>query len=201
MPSRELAFKINYLKCGGVVPPELRRLLATGLSILVRNKNVFFALIVTISGLKLFLSAIVPASFDLRDTVMLVSSGRAPVGPWLALYPPLYDQTASNIAQLGVWWLASPSSMDFGLRLVSVLFRLPVFAFDLGTAVVLYYTGKRMASANEGRLASLVWFVNPFTLFSIELLGVPDIAATFLLVVAFSLFVSRRFVLGGAFLA
>jgi len=162
---------------------------------------VFLALIVMIAVLKLFLSAIVPASFDLRDTITLVSSGRAPVGPWLALYPPLYDQTASNFTQLGVWWLASPSSMDFNLRIISTLFRLPVFAFDLATAVVLYYVGKRMASANEGRLASLIWFVNPFTLFGIELLGVPDIVATFLVVVAFSLFISRRIVLGGAVLA
>ena len=175
--------------------------MATNLSILIRNRNAFLTLIVVIAALKLLLSAIAPASFELRDTITLVSSGRAPIGPWLALYPPLYNQTASNFSQLGVWWLAPPPSMDFNSRTISILFRLPVFAFDLATAVVLYYVGKRMASANEGRLASLIWFVNPFTLFSIELLGVPDIVATFLVLVAFSLFISRRFALGGVVLA
>lgn len=174
--------------------------MATKLSLL-RNRNAFLTLFVVIAALKLLLSAIVPASLELRDTIMLVSSGRASIGPWLALYPPLYNQTASNFTQLKAWWLATPPSMDFNLRMISLLFRLPVFTFDLTTAVVLYYVGKKMASANEGRLASLIWFANPFTLFSIELLGVPDVVATFLVVVAFSLFISRRIMLGGVVLA
>jgi uncharacterized membrane protein len=87
--------------------------------------------------------------------------------------------------------------MDTNMLMISLLFRLPVFAFDLATAVVLYYTVKRLASPIEGRLASLVWFVNPFSMFAIELLGVPDVAATFLVILAFGFLVSQRPILSG----
>ncbi len=74
-----------------------------------------------------------------------------------------------------------------------------MFVLDLAIAIILYYLAKRMASAVEGRLACLVWFANPLCFFGIELLGVPDIAATFLVTVALALLLSRRAVLGGRF--
>jgi hypothetical protein len=90
--------------------------------------------------------------------------------------------------------------MNSILEQISLLFRLPVLAFDVATAIVLYFVGKRMASPVEGMLASLLWFMNPYSLFSIELLGVPDVAATFLLVIAFWMAISDRHFLSGLFL-
>lgn len=179
---------------------ESRLTLPIRLSALVYNRNAFLAFVIIVSALKLFLSAIAPASYDLRDIIKLLSSGQAPVGPWLALYPPLYGQSASDFTQLQAWWLASPPTMGFDFRLISLLFRLPIFAFDVATAIIVYYLATRLASPVEGRLASLIWFANPLSVLSIELLGVPDVVATFLVVVAVSLMISRRPLLSGAFL-
>ena len=87
--------------------------------------------------------------------------------------------------------------MDLSMQLISLLFRLPIFIFDLATAIALYYAGKTMASPIEGRLASLIWFANPLSLLSIELLGVPDVVPTFLVLVAVILLISRRPLLCG----
>jgi hypothetical protein len=179
---------------------QSRFVLLGSVSILVRNRNVFLALMLIISALKLVFSLIVPASYDLRDIIMLFGSGHNPVGPWIALYPPLYNQSAYTLGQLAAWSSTTPSSMSFSLRLVSLLFRLPVFAFDVATATALYYAGKRMGSAVGGRWASLLWFVNPYSLFSIELLGVPDVVATFLIVMTFLFLISNRHVVAGVFL-
>ena len=148
--------------------------------------------------MKLFLAAIEPASFDLRDIIQFPGPRHNPLGPWIALYPPLYNHWA-NSTQIAIWVL-SPPSVDGSLVLTSLSFRLPVFVLDLAIAIILYYLAKRMASAVEGRLACLVWFANPLCFFGIELLGVPDVAATFLVTVALALLLSRRAVLGGAVL-
>ena len=166
------------------------------ISVLVRNRTVFLAVITFVSAAKLVLSAVEPASFDIRDTIALISSSRNPLGPWIGLYPPLYAHF-TNSTQLQTWLLTPPPSMDANMQLISLLFRLPVFAFDLATTVVLYYTAKGLASPIEGRLASLVWFVNPFSMFGIELLGVPDVVATFMVALAFGLLVSQRPILSG----
>ena len=156
----------------------------------------FIACAITIALLKIFLSAVEPASFDLRDIVKLAGSPHSPIGPWIALYPPLYGQTGSSLSGLQPWITQPPS-----MQPISLLFRLPVFAFDVATAIVLYYVAKKTASQIEGRLVFLLWFANPFSLFSIEFLGVPDVAATFFVVLAFWLFVSRRPLYGGVALA
>jgi len=166
------------------------------ISVIIHNRDVFLAVMTVISAAKLLLSAIEPASFDIRDTIALNSSYRNPLGPWIALYPPLYGHI-TNSTQLQTWLFTPPPNMDVNMQLTSLLFRLPVFAFDLATAVVLYYTVKKLASPTEGRLASLVWFLNPFSMFAVELLGVPDVVATLLIVVAFGLLVSRRPILSG----
>ena len=166
------------------------------ISILVTNRNVFLAVVTIVSAVKLVLSAIEPASFELRDIIGLATSTRAPIGPWVALYPPLYGHI-TNSTELQAWMLTPPPGMGVGMQVTSLLFRLPVFVFDLATAVLLYYTVKRMTSPIEARLASLVWFVNPYSLFGIELLAVPDAAATFLVVLTFSLLILNRPVLGG----
>jgi len=87
------------------------------------------------------------------------------------------------------------------MQLTSLLFRLPIFGLDLCITVVLYYIVKKRASEVEARLASLIWFMNPYSFLSIELLGVPDILATFFVVLVFAMLVLRRPVLSGVFLA
>ena len=79
-----------------------------GLSILVRNRNAFLAFISVVSAAKLFLSAIAPASLDLRDTTRLMVSGHAPLGHWIILYPPLYNQMIANSTQLQLWSVTAP---------------------------------------------------------------------------------------------
>lgn len=170
------------------------------ISILIRNRNVFLTVLIVIGALKLVLSAIAPASFELRDIILLVGSGRGPVGPWIALYPRLYEQTPSVLEQLRVWWLAPPFGMNRMLEQISLLFRLPVFAFDVATAMALYFVGKRMASTVEGMLASLLWFINPYSFFSIELLGVPDVVVAFSMVMVLWMAISDRHLLSGLFL-
>ena len=149
-----------------------------------------------VSAAKFVLSAIEPASFDIRDIIGLAGSSRNPVGPWIALYPPLYIQFA-NATQLQSWLLTPPSSIGANGLLISLTFRLPVLAFDLATAVILYCTAKRLASPTEGRIASLIWLANPFSLFCIELVGVPDVVATFLVLLAFGLLVHQRPIFSG----
>jgi len=170
------------------------------ISMLIRSRNAFLTVMMAMGALKLILSAISPASFDLRDMIAMVASGHFPVGPWILLYPRLYNQTPSALEQLKVWSLAAPPGLSSMLLQVSLLFRLPVFAFDVSTAIALYFVGKRMASPVEGMLASLLWFINPYSLFSIELLGVPDVAATFLMVMALWMAISERHFLSGLFL-
>src|SRR5208337_2053498 len=106
------------------------------LSIFIRNRNAFLLLVGVVAALKLVLSAVAPASFDLRDIIMLAASGHAPIGPWIALYPPLYNQTASNINQLESWPLTASLGSDPSITQLSLLFRLPVFLFDLATMIV-----------------------------------------------------------------
>src|SRR5208283_3596116 len=114
----------------------------------------FLVVVTIVSAVKLVLSAIEPASFDIRDIIGLISSHRGPLGPWIALYPPLYGQI-TNSTQLQAWLLTPPPSMDTNMQMLSLLFRLPVFALDLATAVVLYCTVKRLTSPVEARIASL----------------------------------------------
>ncbi len=87
------------------------------------------------------------------------------------------------------------------MQLTSLLFRLPIFGLDLGIAVALYYIVKKMASVFEARLASLVWFMNPYSFLSMELLGVPDVLAAFFVVLVFAMLILRRPILSGVFLA
>ncbi len=162
------------------------------ISILIRNRNVFLGLVVMVAALKLVLSAVAPASFDLRDIITLVGYGNAPIGPWIALYPPLYNQTASNLSRIELWPLSAPFTTDGGIAALSLMFRLPVFLFDLATMIVLFYIGKKMKSPVQGRLMGLVWFLNPYSLVGVELFGLPDVVCVFLVALSFLLIISKR---------
>lgn len=174
---------------GKIVSPSS---ILLSISMLVRSRNAFLCVVAAAAALKLVLSALAPASFDMQDIVRLVGSGHPPIGPWIALYPPLYNQTATNLSQLETWVLSTPVTMNLNLRLLSLLFRLPTFALDLATMGALYLTGLRLGSPDKARLAGLIWYLNPYSFISAELIGVPDVAATFLITLSLGLILSRR---------
>ena len=99
------------------------------------------------------------------------------------------------------WYLAAPSAMGLNMQLTSLLFRLPIFTVDIGIAAALYWISMRMATVSEARLATLVWFMNPYPFLSMELLGVPDILAVLFTVLVIGSLILRRPLLSGAFLA
>jgi hypothetical protein len=74
--------------------------------------------------------------------------------------------------------------------------------FDVATLAVVYYATLMLSgSGRAARLAALLWSLNPYTFFAVELLGVPDIAATFLALSSCVLLVRRRPILSGIALA
>ena len=91
--------------------------------------------------------------------------------------------------------------MSLSMQLTSLFFRLPIFGLDLSIAVAIYYIVRKMATVCEARLASLIWFMNPYPFLSMELLGVPDVLAMFFVVVVFAMLILRRPILSGVFLA
>jgi hypothetical protein len=153
--------------------------------------------------LRLLLMAQAPATDSLRDIVRWVE-GSVQLGPWVTLEAGIYhfwrSVTLSN-AKASDWWSAPPGNMPSTLQLLSLLLRLPSFIFDVAIAITLYFVVTKHASPREGRYASLLWFLNPYTLFAVEMLGVPDVAALFLTVLAVALLHRQRIILAGLFLA
>jgi hypothetical protein len=173
------------------------------LSIFVRDRTAFLLLMVAAALCKLLVSALAPATYDLRDIMAWIEAS-ANLGPWVALDGQIYQfwrfVTKSNAA-VSDWWLAPPTSMSNSLRELSLLLRLPNFMFDVGIAIVLYFLVVERVSHRQARLASLLWFLNPYCLLAVELLGVPDVAASFLSLVAAVLLCKKRAYLAGLSLA
>jgi hypothetical protein len=154
------------------------------LSFFLQNRIAYFALFAVAAAIKLILSALAPASFEL-ETWQLFGFYAS---PWVVIEGGLFQLwgilTSSTIS-LEVWSTTGPWAMQGDLRLLSLLLRLPAFASDVMMAVVLYlaateFTGK----PHLGRLSSLIWFLNPFTLFAAELLAVPDVLVALLTLVS-----------------
>lgn len=154
---------------------------------------------------KLIISAVVPASYDLRDIVAFVGlENSSPYGPWMTLEYAIFNiwrsSTSSTITPVD-WSMIPPTAMPFNLALLSLILRLPAFFFDLGIAIVLYLMVDRIASVNQARLTALLWFLNPYTIFAVELLGVPDVAAAFFTLCTVTCIVNKRNLLGALFYA
>ena len=169
------------------------------LSGLIENQNAFILLFAVISAVKVVLSGIAPASFEMKDIVTLIQSGNVSIGPWIALYPALYNHT-SNATLVAQWLLAAPGQTNTNLQMTSLSVRLPLFILDLASSIALYYTGRTLGSVTTGKLTALIWFANPYALFGIELLGVPDVLAVFLLVASIAMLVRKRPLLSSIFL-
>jgi Gpi18-like mannosyltransferase len=173
------------------------------LSVFVRSRTAFLALMVTIAVVKLLLSAFAPVSAGLKDIVLWISNSVS-IGPWVALDAQIYELwrsvTLSN-ASVSDWWMSPLATMPSDFRLLSLLLRLPAFLFDAIIAITLYVLVSEHASTHEARFASLLWFLNPYTVLAVEMLGVPDVAATCLTLLAVMFLWRKRIVLASMFLA
>lgn len=172
-------------------------------SVFVRNRTAFLTLMIAIAFVKLLLSALAPASYTLKDILTWISNSVS-IGPWVALDAHIYEfwrsVTMSN-ATVSDWWSSPPATMPSDLRLLSLFLRLPGFLFDAVIAIALYVLVSEHASIREARFASLIWFLNPYTILAVEMLGVPDVSATFLALLTVVFVYRERTVLAGMFLA
>ena len=153
-------------------------------SVFVHKRLAFFALMAAAAGIKLTMSAIAPASYDMQAWQFF----RFTSPPWVVLETSLFEVwnmlTSSNVS-LDAWSTTPPQAMAADLRFLSVLIRLPAFAFDILMAAALYLAASKFTGdANLARLTSLVWFLNPYTLFAAELLAVPDVLVALLTLVS-----------------
>jgi hypothetical protein len=164
------------------------------------SRRAFLALMFAGIALKVLLSMVVPVSFDLRE-IFLMATGQIQVwGPWtfvegqmLSLWQSLTQTT--SIPQ--VWWNNPPFSMPIALQFLSLVLRLPALSSDLAVGSVLYLIVRKASSIEHARFASLFWFLNPYTLFAVEILGVPDAATTLMVVLTSLLIMHKRTVLSG----
>ena len=162
-----------------LIAPQLR-----ALSIFLNNGMAFLVLFIVVAGIKLAFSALVPASYELQS--FPVSGFSA--SPWVALENGLFEAwkmlTGSNVSY-AAWSTTTPPAMQGDLRLLSLFLRLPGFICDILMSAALYFTVCKITVSRESaRLTSLIWFMNPFTLFAVELIGVPDILVALLTLVS-----------------
>lgn len=160
----------------------------------------FFALFAVAAAVKLSLSALAPASFELQSWQFFGFDA----SPWVVIEESLFDIwriLTSSTVSLNLWSSTAPWSMQGDLRLLSLLLRLPAFAFDVLMAVVVYLAAAKFTgNSNVGRLGSLIWFLNPFTLFAAELLAVPDVLVALLTLVSMLYLVREKTLLSSVFL-
>jgi hypothetical protein len=161
------------------------------------DRRVFVFAVAAIFLFKLLLCAVVPPSFDMLTIAKLVQS-HAALGPMIILYPAAYY--SSNATLLQSWLFAPPIPVNVDYWAISLLFRLPLLLLDAGTGVLIYFFVRTNGGPLKARVACLIWFANPYPFLATELLGVPDILATLLLLTAFVLLLWRRPVLAAIFL-
>lgn len=157
---------------------------------------------VSVLCVKIAISVTMPASKDLVDVVTFATSLGKPDslnGPWVVLTSWIIGfwqwTTASALPDQ---WAYSPIKMTPIFRLLLLLLRTPAIAFDTATAITLYHVTMRIKSSqNLARLTSLLWFLNPYNTYAIELLGVPDVAAAFCTVLGVLLLLRGRTALSG----
>jgi len=157
--------------------------------------------------IKVIISATVPASFDLAQIVSLSLSTQPPIppGPWTFLNSKilgLMPLVAPTEPVPGSWWESLPSALPVELRLMILLVRLPSLMFDLAIGIALYFAAAQINSSREvARLTWLVWILNPYATFIIEMITTPDVAVAFLTLAAVILLSKQKFVYASVALA
>jgi hypothetical protein len=175
------------------------------LALMLGGRRGFLALMVVGVGLKVLVSMFVPVSEDLRDIFLMATGTIRSWGPWIfveAQMLPAWEWVTqtSSVPPPGWWYTPAPVT-PIPVKLLSLFLRLPALAFDFATASAIYFIVKRSSTPRNARLASLLWFLNPYTFFAVELLGVPDVAATFMVVLATLLIPYKRTLLSAAGIA
>jgi hypothetical protein len=148
----------------------------------------FVATAVIIVSIKVVISAVAPASYDLG---LILWKDTLP-GPWAAATNILASLSTSATGLSTIDWVQSPPSFSLNMMVFGTLVRLPALLFDVGVAGGIYYAAKQMhAPTQSARLTALVWLANPYNTFVIEMIAAPDIAASFMILVM-SLFLLKR---------
>jgi len=77
--------------------------------------------------------------------------------------------------------------------LLAVLLKAPILICDIATGILLCRLVREIThSEHKGRIASLVWYANPFNIYWIEAFGGMDVIPTFLLVLGIVLATSKK---------
>ena len=145
---------------------------------------------------KLSAAALVPSSFELQEIILMAIGREGGGGPWVAVENEMvilwmWLTTSTNLPI--DWSRAAPFlEPNAEISLLLTLTRLPAFLTDVVTTLVLYFVVRSSSSAERARLAALVWFLNPYTMFAVELLAVPDILAALMTLIAVVLVLYKR---------
>ena len=152
-------------------------------------------------AIRFILAFVEPPSFDLQNIGLVIFHPSAfSGGPWTFIEAQLVKVWLQHVAVSSPndWGYTPPFNTPQDLMILTLMMRLPAFIFDIATLVPIYYATLWLSSSKtSSRLAAMLWIANPYTVFAIELLGVPDIAATFLALCACLLLVRGRPVLAG----
>lgn len=175
------------------------KLVGSRASIVLRDQRAFAAAVVVVLAAKLALSALTPASGDLG--LMLLQS-QSLGGPWILALDRIVNVWESITGLNPNLWVYSPPSFSYGMMFLGALVRLPTLVFDIGVAGALYLVAKQIGASTRGaRLTCLAWLLNPYATFAVEMIGTPDIAASFMTVVMALFLLRKKLVYAGLALA
>jgi hypothetical protein len=186
-------------------PSRLFAVLSKYGSIVLRARVLFIIVMLCALALKLIGSVVVPASFELQEVFRMATSQGQAGGPWVFVENQmlsLWKMITSSPTLPSSWWSSPPLATSADIKLLLLLLRLPALLFDVAMAGAVYLLAVTMFhSVERARLASLLWFLNPYTFLAVEALGVPDIAAALFTAAACILIIRGRVTLSAVALA
>lgn len=159
-------------------------------------------ILVLVSVIKLMLMAWAPTYGDLFNwaeganlVLGFLSAGRLPsvsatgaYGPLqLVLSPFFWLWTKLPIDHPSIFIMRASSQSASTLSAVSLIFllKLPTFLADVAIGVLLFQLVRRITSSDQnGMVAFLLWYANPFNIFWIEVFGGMDVIPTLVLMLA-----------------
>ena len=164
--------------------------------ILARWREIF----ILVSGIKLLLMAWAPTYGDLLNwaeganlVLGFLKAGRFPsvaatgvYGPLqLVLSPFFWLWTMLPIDHPSLFIIRTSSHSTLSAVSLIFLMRLPTFLADIAVGVLLFKLVRQITSSDQkGTVAFLLWYVNPFNIFWIEVFGGIDVIPTLVLVLA-----------------
>ena len=178
---------------------RLTKLVGSRVSVVLRDQRAFAGAVAVVLAAKLVLAALVPASADLGSMLL---QGQSLGGPWILGIDRIVSFWESVTGLDPNSWVSSPPSFSAGMMFLGALVRLPTLVFDIGVAGSLYFVAKQIgASTRVARLTCLAWLLNPYATFAVEMIGTPDIAASFMTVIMALFLLRKKLVYAGLALA